>query len=96
MEGEVTEPGYIDIILKNGTLAKPGQSVQHYIENPNAEGKHRKPYGMVQDALRTLRKVEREAKAAGHRQPCSCPPQSVSVAASTAIRRRSGERAAMP
>ncbi|MFH9477114.1 RloB family protein [Streptomyces anulatus] len=64
-EGEVTEPEYIDIILKNGTLAKPGQSVQHHIENPNAEGKHRKPYGMVQDALRTLRKVEREAKAAG-------------------------------
>ncbi|MET8838997.1 RloB family protein [Streptomyces rubiginosohelvolus] len=64
-EGEVTEPEYIDIILKNGTLAKPEQSVQHHIENPNAEGKHRKPYGMVQDALRTLRKVEREAKAAG-------------------------------
>lgn len=64
-EGEVTEPEYIDIILKNGTLAKPGQSVQHHIENPSAEGKHRKPYGMVQDARRTLRKVEREAEAAG-------------------------------
>jgi hypothetical protein len=64
-EGEVTEPEYIDIIVKNGILDRPDRKVQHHIENPNAEGKHRKPYRMVQDAVRTLRKVEREAKAAG-------------------------------
>ncbi|MGW2518082.1 RloB family protein [Streptomyces sp. NPDC001617] len=64
-EGEVTEPEYIDIIVKNGVLDRPDRKVQHHIENPNAEGKHRKPYRMVQDAVRTLRKVEREAKAAG-------------------------------
>ncbi|MEU8906403.1 RloB family protein [Streptomyces mirabilis] len=64
-EGEVTEPEYIDIISKNGTPAQAGRSVQHHIENPNVEGKHRKPLRMVQDAVRTLRKVEREAKDAG-------------------------------
>ncbi|MEU4265811.1 RloB family protein [Streptomyces sp. NPDC025273] len=64
-EGEVTEPEYIDIIVKKGTLAKTGESVEHHIENPNAVGKHRKPHAMVQDAVRTLRKVEREAKDAG-------------------------------
>lgn len=64
-EGEVTEPEYIDIIVKNGVLDRPDRKVQHHIGNPNAEGKHRKPYRMVQDAVRTLRKVEREAKAAG-------------------------------
>ncbi|MFI5769735.1 RloB family protein [Streptomyces sp. NPDC051658] len=64
-EGEVTEPEYIDIIAKKGTLAKPGESVEHHFENENAVGKHRKPYAMVKDAVRTLRKVEREAKDAG-------------------------------
>lgn len=64
-EGEVTEPEYIDLISKNGTPAQAGRSVQHHIANPNAEGKHRKPLRMVQDAVRTLRKVEREAKDAG-------------------------------
>ncbi|WP_310728605.1 RloB family protein [Streptomyces sp. N2A] len=64
-EGEVTEPEYIDLILKKGVPDKPGRTVQHHIANPNAEGKLRKPYRMVQDAVRTLRKVEREAKAAG-------------------------------
>jgi hypothetical protein len=64
-EGEVTEPEYIDLVIKNGTPVQPGRSVQHHIENPNVEGKHRKPLRMVQDAVRTLRKVEREAKDAG-------------------------------
>ncbi|MET8247328.1 RloB domain-containing protein [Streptomyces sp. NPDC005202] len=67
-EGEVTEPEYIDIIVKNGVPAQAGRTVQHHIENPNAEGKHRKPLRMVQDAVRTLRKVEREAKDAGLRE----------------------------
>ncbi|QDI70102.1 hypothetical protein CD934_16340 [Streptomyces calvus] len=67
-EGEVTEPEYIDIIVRNGTWAEPGRTVQHHIANPNAEGKHRKPLRMVQDAVVTLRKVEREAKDAGLRQ----------------------------
>lgn len=67
-EGEVTEPEYIDIIVRTGTWAEPGRTVQHHIANPNAEGKHRKPLRMVQDAVRTLRKVEREAKDAGLKQ----------------------------
>jgi hypothetical protein len=67
-EGEVTEPEYIDLIIKNGTPAEAGRTVQHHIANPNAEGKHRKPYRMVQEAVRTLRKVEREAKDAGLKQ----------------------------
>ncbi|MEN8649530.1 RloB family protein [Streptomyces sp. 21So2-11] len=66
-EGEVTEPEYVDIIVKNGTF-KPGRKVEHHIENPNAVGKHRKPHAMVKDAVRTLRKVEREAKDAGLKQ----------------------------
>jgi hypothetical protein len=64
-EGEVTEPQYIDLILQKGVPEKPGRTVQHHFENSNAVGKQRKPYRMVQDAVRTLRKVEREAKAAG-------------------------------
>lgn len=64
-EGEVTEPEYIDIIVKNGTPAKTGETVQHHIGNPNAEGKLRKPLRLVQEAVRTLRKVEREATDAG-------------------------------
>lgn len=64
-EGEVTEPEYIDIILKHGTPATPGRSVDHHFENENAVGKHRKPYAMVKDAVITLRKVQREAKDAG-------------------------------
>ncbi|MFE1913947.1 RloB family protein [Streptomyces anandii] len=67
-EGEVTEPEYIDIIVRSGTWAEPGRTVQHHIENPNAEGKHRKPLRMVQEAVRTLRRVEREAKDAGLRR----------------------------
>jgi hypothetical protein len=67
-EGEVTEPEYIDIIVRGGTWAEPGRTVQHHIANPNAEGKHRKPLRMVQDAVGTLRKVEREAKDAGLRR----------------------------
>lgn len=67
-EGEVTEPEYIDIIVRHGTLAKPGKSVEHHIENPNAVGKHRKPHALVKDAVRTLRTVEREAKDAGLKQ----------------------------
>jgi hypothetical protein len=64
-EGEVTEPEYIDIIVRKGTWAEAGRTVQHHIENPNAEGKLRKPLRMVQEAVRTLRKVEREAENAG-------------------------------
>jgi hypothetical protein len=64
-EGEVTEPEYIDLILKHGVPGRPGRTVQHHIVNANAEGKLRKPHRMVQDAVRTLRKVEREARAAG-------------------------------
>ena len=64
-EGEVTEPEYIDLIVRNGTPKKPGETVQHHIGNPNAEGKQRKPLRLVQDAVRTLRKAEREAKDAG-------------------------------
>lgn len=64
-EGAVTEPEYIDIIVRKGVPAKPGENIEHHIENPNAAGRHRKPYFMVQDAVRTLRKVQREAKAAG-------------------------------
>ncbi|MFI7285076.1 RloB family protein [Streptomyces anulatus] len=64
-EGEVTEPEYIDIIVKKGTQATPGRGVDHHFENENAVGKHRKPYAMVKDAVRTLRKVEREARDAG-------------------------------
>ncbi|GAA3503119.1 hypothetical protein GCM10019016_102290 [Streptomyces prasinosporus] len=67
-EGEVTEPEYIDIIVRNGAWAESGRTVQHHIANPNVEGKHRKPLRMVQDAVRTLRKVEREAKDAGLRR----------------------------
>ncbi|MFD8112394.1 RloB family protein [Streptomyces microflavus] len=67
-EGEVTEPQYIDIIVEKGIRAKPGESVDHHIENPNAIGKHRKPHIMVKDAVRTLHKVEREARAAGLEQ----------------------------
>jgi hypothetical protein len=67
-EGEVTEPEYIDIIVRSGTWAEPGRTVQHHIANPNAEGKHRKPLRMVQEAVRTLRKAEREAKDAGLRR----------------------------
>lgn len=67
-EGEVTEPEYIDIIVRGGTWAEPGRTVQHHIENPNDEGKHRKPLRMVQDAVGTPRKVEREAKDAGLRR----------------------------
>ncbi|CAM5376028.1 MULTISPECIES: RloB family protein [Streptomyces] len=64
-EGEVTEPEYIDIILKNGTPAEVGRTVDHHIVNSSAKGDGRKPYRMVKDAVRTLRQVEREAKAAG-------------------------------
>ncbi|MFD0072961.1 RloB family protein [Streptomyces sp. NPDC127166] len=64
-EGEVTEPEYIDLIVKNGTPKKAGETVQHHIANPNAEGKQRKPLRLVQDAVRTLRTVEREAEDAG-------------------------------
>jgi hypothetical protein len=67
-EGEVTEPEYVDIIVKNGTPAKAGETVQHHIGNPNAESKLRKPLRLVQEAARTLRKVEREAKDAGLKQ----------------------------
>ncbi|MEU3143617.1 MULTISPECIES: RloB family protein [unclassified Streptomyces] len=67
-EGEVTEPEYIDIVVRGGTWAETGRTVQHHIANPNAEGKHRKPLRMVQEAVRTLRKVEREAKDAGLRR----------------------------
>jgi hypothetical protein len=67
-EGEVTEPEYLDIIVGKGTPARADRTVQHHIENPNAEGKHRKPLRMVQDAVRTLRKVEREARDAGLRE----------------------------
>ncbi|GGV81319.1 hypothetical protein GCM10015535_21010 [Streptomyces gelaticus] len=67
-EGEVTEPEYIDIIVKKGTPATPGRSVDYHFENENAVGKHRKPYAMVKDAVRTLRKVEREARDAGLKQ----------------------------
>ncbi|MEX3100544.1 MULTISPECIES: RloB family protein [unclassified Streptomyces] len=68
-EGKVTEPEYIDIVLRNGVPEKPGRTVQHHIENPTGEGKLRKPLRMVQDAVRTRRKVEREAKAAGLKPP---------------------------
>ncbi|WP_073788219.1 RloB family protein [Streptomyces sp. CB01580] len=64
-EGEVTEPQYIDIIMEKGTPATAGRSVDHHYKNENAAGKHRKPYAMVKDAVRTLRKVEREARDAG-------------------------------
>lgn len=67
-EGEVTEPQYIDIIVKNGTPADPGRTVQHHIANPNTKSKLRKPLQLVQEAVRTLRKVEREAKDAGLKQ----------------------------
>ncbi|MCL8013901.1 RloB family protein [Streptomyces sp. AS02] len=64
-EGEVTEPEYIDIIMKNGVPAKAEETVQHHIANPNAESKLRKPIRLVQEAVRTLRKVEQEAREAG-------------------------------
>ncbi|UUU23908.1 RloB family protein [Streptomyces sp. DSM 40750] len=64
-EGAVTEPEYIDIIVKNGVWNRPDRKAQYHIANANAEGKHRKPHQMVKEAVGTRRKVEREAKAAG-------------------------------
>ncbi|GAA4908453.1 RloB family protein [Streptomyces coeruleoprunus] len=64
-EGEVTEPEYIDLILKEGTPAKPDQRVERHFQNANAASKYRKPLAMVQEAVRVLHKVEREAKDAG-------------------------------
>ncbi|MFF3745919.1 RloB family protein [Streptomyces kronopolitis] len=65
IEGEVTEKQYIDLIVKHGQRADPRRGVEYHIENATATGKHRKPLPMVQDAVRVLRKVEREAGDAG-------------------------------
>lgn len=46
-EGEATESEYVDILVKNGTPAKVGETVQHHIGNPNAESK---PLRQVQEA----------------------------------------------
>ncbi|MFD4830289.1 RloB family protein [Streptomyces uncialis] len=64
-EGEVTEPEYIDIILQHGTPERPERRVERHFENASAVGKHRKPLAMVKDAVRTLHKVERDARNAG-------------------------------
>ncbi|QFQ99133.1 RloB domain-containing protein [Streptomyces phaeolivaceus] len=66
-EGEVTEPEYIDIIVRKGVWGRPDRKVQHHISNENAESKYRKPYRMVQEAVRTRIKAEREARSAGLR-----------------------------
>ncbi|MFJ6568931.1 RloB family protein [Streptomyces sp. NPDC091292] len=64
-EGAVTEPEYIDIILRHGVPERPDRRVERHFENASAVGKYRKPLTMVQEAVRILRKVEREAKDAG-------------------------------
>lgn len=64
-EGEVTEPEYIDIILREGDPQDPTRKVERRFRNASAVGKHRKPLPMVKDAVSALRKVEREAKDSG-------------------------------
>ncbi|TKA11284.1 RloB family protein [Actinacidiphila oryziradicis] len=64
-EGEVTEPEYIDIILREGDLIRPDQRVERHFENATATGKYRKPLPMVKEAISVLRRVEREARDAG-------------------------------
>ncbi|MEU4889310.1 MULTISPECIES: RloB family protein [Streptomyces] len=64
-EGKVTEVEYIDLILEHGTWHDPERRVDHHFENDTVESKYRKPLPMVRAAVSVLRRVEREAKAAG-------------------------------
>jgi hypothetical protein len=64
-EGAVTELEYIDIILADGIPRDADQRVEHHFENATVATKYRKPLPMVESAVRTLRKVEREAKDSG-------------------------------
>lgn len=64
-EGEVTELEYIDLLLERGTPADSARTVECLFQNATVKSKYRKPLPMVEDAVRVLRRAEREAKTAG-------------------------------
>ena len=64
-EGKVSEIEYIDLIMESGEWHRPDRRVDYHFENDTVESKYRKPLPMVRDAVFVLRRVEREAKAAG-------------------------------
>ncbi|RKN10136.1 RloB family protein [Streptomyces radicis] len=64
-EGEVTEPGYIEVIRERAVYADPAVRVDVHIANASAPTSQRKPLTLVEAAARLMRREAREAKRMG-------------------------------
>ncbi|WP_327656273.1 RloB family protein [Streptomyces sp. NBC_00483] len=63
-EGEVTEPGFVTYVMKNGERKEPRHQIVCTVENRSAPSKRRKPLPLVEEAVGKWQEVQRAAKKA--------------------------------